>query len=143
MIEKGQTAWITTSAAPGEKYRARVSMISPVVNPASRTLEIELSLTGKSPIKAGMFVGIELITSTSPDSLTVPEKAIISRDDQNFVYRVIGDHSEKVIVSTGIRNMGLAEITSGLSEGDSIVLEGASLLSEGSRVKILNSGDNR
>lgn len=143
MVEKGQTAWITTTASPGEKYKARVSALSPVVNPTSRTLKIELSLIEKSPVKAGMFVGIELITSTSPDSLTVPEKTVLSRDEQSFVYRINGDRAEKVVVSIGIKSGSMVEITSGLSEGDSLVLEGAALLSDGSKVKVLNNEGNR
>ena len=84
MVENGQTAWITTTAYPGERYKAKVTSTAPVVNPVSRTLKIELSLIDKAPVKAGMFVGIDLITTTSEDSLTIPEKALLSRDDQNL-----------------------------------------------------------
>ena len=143
MIKKGQHALITTTAAPGMKYQAEITAVSPVVNPASRTLPIELGLSGKTPIKAGMFVGIELTTSTSENSLVVPEKAVLSRDDETYVYRVNGEHAEKAAVSTGIKNNGLVEITSGLSENDRIVMEGATLVSDGSRVRILNDEENR
>ena len=139
MVENGQTAWITTTAYPGDKYRARVSSIYPVVNPVSRTLKIELSLSEKTPVKAGMFVGIELITTTSKDSLTIPEKALLSRDDQNYVYRINSGRAEKVAVTCGIKNSGLVEITSGLSELDVLALEGGTLLSDGSKINIIGS----
>lgn len=143
MIEKGQTAWVTTTASPGMKYKARISSVSPVVNPSSRTLKIELNLIEKSPIKAGMFVGIELITLTSKNSLVLPQKAVLSRDDTTFVYRITDNRSERVIVTTGIKNDGLVEIVTGLTENDIIVLEGATLLSNGSRVNILDNEGNR
>ena len=143
MVEKGQTAWITTSASPGFEYEARVASIAPVVNPTSRTLEIELNIIGKTPIKAGMFVGIELRTSTSKDSLIIPEKAIHFRDDGTFVYRINGDRAEKIEVITGLKDSGLVEITEGLAEGDSIAVAGVSLLSDGAKVRELNSGENR
>lgn len=143
VVENGQTAWISTTAAPGELYKAKISSISPVVNPVSRTLGIELSIVDKAPIKAGMFVGIDLITTTSADSLTIPEKAILSRDDQNYVYRINGDRAEKIIVTCGIKNNGLIEITSGLYENDIVALEGVSLLSDNSKIKILDSEGNR
>ncbi len=143
LVKKGQRALISTTAAPGMKYEAKVTTISPVVNPASRTLSIELSLTGKTPIKAGMFVGIELTTSTSENTLVVPEKAILSRDDITYVFRVNGEHVEKTTVSTGIKNNGLVEISSGLSENDRVVIEGATLVSDGSKIRILNDEESR
>lgn len=143
MVEKGQSAWISTTAAPGETYEARVTAISPVVNPSSRTLEIELAIIEGSPIKAGMFVGIELRTSTSENSLVISEKAVLSRDEGNYVYRINDERAEKVEVSTGLRDGGFIEITGGLSEGDMIAIEGVSLLSDGAKVRILNNEDAR
>ncbi|HAK46405.1 MAG TPA: efflux RND transporter periplasmic adaptor subunit [Spirochaeta sp.] len=143
MVESGQTAWITTTAYPGEKYRAVISSTSPVVNPVSRTLKIELSLSEKAPVKAGMFVGIDLITTTSEDSLTIPEKAMLSRDNQTYVYRINGDRSEKVNVTCGIKNDGLIEVTTGLKDGDILAIEGATLLSDGSKVNVLDNEGNR
>ena len=143
MIKTNQTAWITTSASPGVKYEARVSSISPVVNPSSRTLPVELRLIGSTPIKAGMFVGIELITSTSENTLVVPEKAVLSRDEESYVYLAQGSHVKKTTVTTGLQNKGMIEIVSGLTEGDKVVLDGITLLSDGSSVNIINNGDNR
>ena len=133
----------TTSASPGAKYEARVSSISPVVNPSSRTLQIELRLVGSTPIKAGMFVGIELITSTSENTLVVPEKAVLSRDEESYVYLAVGDRVKKTIVGTGLQNKGMIEIVSGLTDGDEVVLDGISLLSDDCRVNIINNGENR
>lgn len=143
MVEKGQTAWVTTTASPGKEYEARVSSIAPVVNPTSRTLQIKLNIIGNTPIKAGMFVGIELRTSTSKDSLIIPEKAILSRDEETFVYRVTGNRVEKTFVSTGIKDSGWVEITEGLSEDELVATEGVSLLSDGAMIRILSNGDGR
>ena len=46
-------------------------------------------------------------------------------------------------VTTGIRNNGFIEITSGLSANDVLALEGVSLLSDGSKINILNNEGNR
>ena len=143
IVEKGQKAWVTTTAAPGMKYEATVSSVAPVVNPVSRTLEIQLRLNGSSPVKAGMFVGIELRTSTSENSLVLPEKSIVSRDENTCVYRITDNRAEKVNVSVGIKDSGFAEITEGLAEGDIIAVEGVTLLSDGAKIKIINDEDGR
>lgn len=142
MINPEQKALITTTALPGTalsegKFNAQVSSISPVVNPVSRTMGIKLKVSGDSAVKAGMFVGIRLITSTQKDALVIPEKALIRRNLETFVFRVNGDNAEKVVVTLGMESEGLFEILRGLSEGDQVITEGVSLLSDGSLIRIL------
>ncbi len=143
MVEKGQKANISTTASPGAHYQALISSIAPVVNPASRTLSIELEITGRIPIKAGMFVGIELITSTRESAVILPEKAVLTRDEYSYVYRVSDNTAERVIVETGIKDNEFVEIISGIDEGDIVVTEGAALLSAGSGVKIINKDSSK
>jgi multidrug efflux pump subunit AcrA (membrane-fusion protein) len=138
LVKQGQTAEITTTAAPGRTFRAEISRLSPVVNPTTRTLQVELSLVEASPVKAGMFVGIRLITSTEENALMVPEKALVRRSGETFVFRVKGETVEKVDITIGLESAGSVEILSGLERGDRVVTEGASLLSPGSRVKIID-----
>lgn len=138
MVEQGQTALVTTTSAPGRRYDARVEEISPVVNPVSRTLQVELKMTGASPVKAGMFVGIRLITSTEADALVIPEKALVRRNDETFVYRVKGDQAEKVAVTLGLESEGRVEVVTGLAEGDRVITEGVGLLSDGSLIRVLD-----
>ncbi len=137
-MEQGQSAEISTTAAPGRIYRAKVTSISPVVNPVTRTLQVKLSLTEDSPVKAGMFVGIRLVTSTAENALMVPEKALVRRSGETFVFRVQGDTVEQVPVTLGLQGSGTVEILTGLDRGDRVVTEGASLLSPGSRVKVID-----
>ncbi len=143
MVEKGQKANISTTASPGTYYQAIITSIAPVVNPTSRTLSIELEITGKTPIKAGMFVGIELITSTRKSAVILPEKAVLTRDEYSYVYRVSDEKAERVIVETGIEDNEFVEIISGIDEGDIVVTEGAALLSAGSGVKIINKDSSK
>jgi multidrug efflux pump subunit AcrA (membrane-fusion protein) len=138
LVKQGQTAQISTTAAPGRTFRAEISRLSPVVNPTTRTLQVELSLVEASPVKAGMFVGIRLITSTEENALMVPEKALVRRSGETFVFRVKGETVEKVDITIGLESAGSVEILSGLERGDRVVTEGASLLSPGSRVKIID-----
>ncbi len=139
MVAKGQEALISTTASPGLDYLARITGISPVVNPVSRTLEVEFTLIGNTPVKAGMFVGVRLIISTEEDALVIPEKALIRRNNETFVYRASGDKAEKVLVSLGLESEGMVEILSGLAEGEQVITEGVSLLSDGVKIRVLQN----
>ncbi len=138
-VAKGQRAIISTSAAGDRTFEATVTEISPVVNQSSRTMEISLTMEGNSVIKAGMFVSIKLITSTSADALTIPEGALIVRNEEKFVFLVEGETVKKRAVTTGKESSGYIEILTGLSEGDEIATEGKTLLSDGSKIRIVNN----
>ncbi|MDC7222434.1 MAG: efflux RND transporter periplasmic adaptor subunit [Spirochaetales bacterium] len=138
-VELGQRGIISSSAAGGNSFDAKVSEIAPVVNQSSRTMETRLIMEGDNQIKAGMFVTIKLITSTSANALTIPEEALIIRNDTQFVYLVAGEAVKKTPVETGKKSNGLVEILSGLDEGDEVVTEGKTLLSDGVKVRIVNN----
>ena len=139
MISMGQKALISSTAFPDNQFSATVSSVSPVVNPVSRTMEVKLTLREPTSVKSGMFVGIRLITSTDKNALIIPEKALISRSTETYVYRVSGNTAEKVIVTTGLTCEGAVEILTGLLEGDQVVIQGANLLSDGSKIKVLTA----
>lgn len=138
-VQKGQRAMIYTSAAEDKTFEAYVTEISPVVNQSSRTMGITLTMKGNTPIKAGMFVSIKLITATKPDAVTIPDNALIVRNDSRFVYVINGETVTRTLVVTGMESAGYIEIVEGLKEGDEVVTEGKTLLSDGSKVRIVNN----
>ncbi len=137
-VEKGQKA-IVSSSASDRTFEARVTELSPVVNQSSRTMAVKLKMDGNSFVRAGMFVSIRLITSTSSNALTIPENALIVRNEDRFVFLIDGETAVKTSVTTGKESSGFIEILSGLSEGDEIATEGKTLLSDGSKVRIVNN----
>lgn len=134
---EGQPCLITSSGTNRTEYNAIVSTVSPVVNPASRTMEIVCTLTESNPIKAGMFVGVKLITATQENIIVIPEDAIIRRSGDVYVFVSDGDKSIKTIITEGISSDGLVEITSGLNAGDIVITAGKSLLSDGSLIRLI------
>lgn len=73
-------------------------------------------------IKTGMTANSDIIVSSKNGVLAVPENSLIKRDDKEYVLLYSGNKSPEMHeVETGIiGNDGYTEITSGLSEGDSI-----------------------
>ncbi len=141
-VETGQTAWITTDAIPGRSIKARVSMVSPVVDTTSRTMEIRLALTGDTRgLKAGMLADITLILETKENSLKIPESAVIERSGGNYVFVVSGSSVSMTEVETGLTVDGITEITSGLNEGDTIVFSGMSMLTDGTAIRVISESE--
>ncbi len=60
-IQKGEVLPMTTADLPGQKYQVRVVEVSPVVDPASSTIEVAVELKGKpGPLRPGMDASVSL-----------------------------------------------------------------------------------
>jgi multidrug efflux pump subunit AcrA (membrane-fusion protein) len=52
---------MTTSDLPGQRYKVRVLEVSPVVDPASSTIEVTVELEGKpGSLRPGMDASVSL-----------------------------------------------------------------------------------
>jgi membrane fusion protein, multidrug efflux system len=60
-IQKGQVLPMTVADLPGQKYQVRVVEVSPVVDPASSTIEVAVELEGKAGmLRPGMDASVSL-----------------------------------------------------------------------------------
>ena len=142
----GLPARITTDAYPGKIFNGSIREISPVVDPASRTLEIKLHVTDPQHVlKAGMFAGVKLITEEKKNIVKIPAETLLSRFGQTYVFVVHGSGSsgeksvEKRVVTAGLRIDNQVEIVKGLEAGEEIVIRGQSLLADGTPVKVVST----
>ncbi|HVY60032.1 MAG TPA: efflux RND transporter periplasmic adaptor subunit [Planctomycetota bacterium] len=77
---------------------------------------------GEGPLRIGMSADIEVITRTHAGVLRVPSYAVHETDVEKYVFAVAGGKIERRTVQTGYSNWDFAEITSGLAEGDAVVV---------------------
>src|SRR5208282_938715 len=60
-LQKGQILPMVTPDLPDQKYKVRVVQVSPVVDPASSTVEVTVELEGKpGPLRPGMDASVRL-----------------------------------------------------------------------------------
>ena len=138
---------ITLDAWPGDVFHGSISEISPTVDFAARTMEVRVNVSdADSKLRAGMFAKVRVITEQKDNIVKIPAAAIVNRFGEQFVYVIVHEKLDddtmvtivnKRIVNPGIIIDGVAEILSGLSPNEEIVLRGQTLLDEGSRVNII------
>ena len=86
-----------------------------------------------------MFADISLVTREEKNIITIPAEAVMQSGDELYVYVAEGDTAKKVTVTTGISNDELTEITSGINEGDSVIVSGKEYISEkNNKIKIVS-----
>lgn len=131
-----------TIAVPGieEPMPAKVSLISPALDPGSTTVEVWLRLENpKSSFKAGTPVQVSITGITVPNALLIPTAAIQAGSDgtTRFVTVIASDSTaQKRIVTLGIQTPDETQILSGLSLSDLVITDGGYGLDDGTKVKI-------
>jgi cobalt-zinc-cadmium efflux system membrane fusion protein len=130
-VRKGQSASVTVSAFPDQKFRGRINHIADVVDPSTRTVKarIEVANPGRK-LKPEMFATAELALAVdAPTVVAIPEDALQDLDGKKVVF-VAEDDTEFGArqVQAGRTAGGLVEIVSGLQEGERYAVKGAFIL---------------
>jgi HlyD family secretion protein len=80
----------------------------------------------------GLTVTVSIITAQATNVLLVPTQSIISQGGQTSVQVLVNGVAESRQVQTGISNSQYTEITSGLSEGEQVLVPQSSTLTSSS-----------
>ncbi|MDR2404591.1 MAG: efflux RND transporter periplasmic adaptor subunit [Spirochaetaceae bacterium] len=139
-MRQGLAAQVSFEAIPGEFFGARIDEVSPVLDPASRTLRIRLRFTGTTDprIRAGMFATVSLVTSTRTNVLVIPRGAVINTYGSWIVFTVDGEGiARRREIRPGLGDEESVEVVDGLELGEQVVIAGQNFLSEGEPVRVV------
>jgi RND family efflux transporter MFP subunit len=138
-LKIGAPATITIPGAD-DPLPAKVSLISPALDPGSTTVEVWLRVENpKGALKAGTPVHASITGRTVTKALTVPIEAVqVSADGNSKFVMIIGADStaHKKTVTLGIQNAEEAQIVSGVTQSDMVISTGGYGLDENTKVKI-------
>lgn len=137
-LRLGERFAFQTSAAPGKTFHAAVVAVFPAVDPATNTGTARIRVENPGhDLKLGMYLSISVPMREAGLRLVVPLKAIYPDEGgEPHVYKVTGDQAQAVPVRVGIQGRELAEIISGVAEGDSVILEGGYGLPKTATVRV-------
>ena len=132
-ISVGQKATVSVDAVSDKTYNATVKSISQVgsVSNGVTTYDVTLALTNADDsLRIGMNATADIVTEESSDVLMVPLSALQAADREQYVWVYTGalpsdtsqDPGQKVAVTTGLSNDSYAEVKSGLTADDQVVI---------------------
>jgi HlyD family secretion protein len=130
-VRLGQPAKITTESFPDRMFEGRVTQISPigVEKDNVTTFEVKVSIdnAGKE-LKANMTANAEIVLEQFPDSLLVPEAAVVFDAQRKPSVDLVDPGSKtgrrRVPVEVGVGNGTKMQIRSGVKAGDKVILPG-------------------
>ena len=123
-----------------EPVSAKVSLISPALDPGSTTVEVWLKVANaKGKLKAGTSVHATIEGRQIKDALLIPTEAVqrSAETGGKMVMVIAADGTaRKKNVTVGISTKEKTQILEGLSAGDTVITGGAFGLDDGTKVKI-------
>jgi RND family efflux transporter MFP subunit len=129
----------TSTGEPAAPVLARVSLVSPAVDPGSTTIEVWVeSNSANAALKPGITVQLSITARSVPDALVIPASAVFKDDaGKDFVMLAGSDglaHASNIQI--GVRNAQLVQIASGLKENDSVITSGGYALPDKTKIKV-------
>ncbi len=125
--------------------QGRISLLGSKIDPANRTLELEIALLTRHRLfKPNLLAEIKIEELSADDVITMPLEYILQEvDGTEFVYVVDKDDAEKYRARKRYVNLGEAAdgnviIDDGLLVGETVVFKGARNVSDGELVEFSN-----
>lgn len=123
-----------------EEFKGKISLISPTIDPDSRTFYVEAEFTNANQkLRPGMFGRAELNLGRA-NMIMVSDKAVIKQNGTNdkYIYVVTADNTlEYKKITVGKRLGDKYVILDGVSEGEKVVVSDQNKLKNGSKVVIV------
>ncbi|HET8678604.1 MAG TPA: efflux RND transporter periplasmic adaptor subunit [bacterium] len=142
LIKTGQRATLRIEGSD-RPVAATVRTIAPAADPASRAATVRLSLApdpqagASSAARPGVFTRGAIVVEERPNALLVP-KAAITGGDQPTIRVVVSDTVQVRPVTLGLTAGDRVEVTTGVTQGERVVVLGPEDLSSGTKVRVVN-----
>ena len=137
-LSAGDTATVYVSAAD-KTFTATIRSVERAANMQTKLYNVVLTVPADvDGLLNGMFADVTFHTDVSENTIVVPTEAILTSNDVQYVYVVESDTAKYVKVTTGLTGSGVTEVTSGLTEGQQLVVVGQAYLADGDPVRVVS-----
>ena len=142
-LRAGQEADVRFDADIQQTIEGKVELISPYINPQTRTARVRVSLdNSRGDYIPGMFARVRIYTGETKEQVTVPHQAVLT-DPQalpsgdGVVHVVRNNRVFRQEVVVGQRFGDSVVILKGLAEGETVVLDSSLGLQDGTDVEVV------
>jgi membrane fusion protein (multidrug efflux system) len=149
-LARGTKVRVTSDAAPGKVFTGEINAINPEVDPATRNVRVQATLTNEGEmLRPGMFANVEVVLPTRAEVLAVPVTAILYAPYGDSVFVIDEKKDEKSgkvervlrqqFVRVGGTRGDFVNVIDGLKPGDQVVTSGVFKLRPGTHVVVDNT----
>ena len=136
-VRPGATAFLTLDEFPGKTFSGTIARNSNSIDPASRTLLVEVDVDNRSgTLLPGAYVSVHLKLPQSVSSVTVPANTLLFRSEGLRVGVVRNGHAALVPVTIGRDYGNSVEVVTGLQPADAVIINPSDSLIDGTTVRV-------
>lgn len=140
-IKVGDSVKIKITTISDEIFEGNITSIAPGAN-SDGTYKVKVEINNSDgQLKSGMFAEIYFTKEKSDNTIVLPRSAVMSKNDEYYVFTVENNVAKKKVVEIGIDNGDEIEIKSGLKDTDLVVVKGQSYLKDGDSVNDVTNAD--
>ena len=143
-INMGQEVDIFVDAYPAIAFKGSITAIEPAVNIQSGLIQVQADIPNSDgKLRSGMFARANIILPKLENQVALPQTAITFTLYGDNVYLVSEENGEKrvkqQVIKVGERTQDIAHILDGVQPGDVVVTSGQVRLSNGAKVRVVES----
>ena len=137
ILQAGMEVNVTIDAL-GKDFLGKIIFVSPAMDEDSKSYRVRVSLDNPdNTVKAGLFAHTAVDILQRPQTIFVPQSAVLTRNGEQYVFVLREDGTvERRVVKIGLLNDVSEEILEGLTEGEKVVLTNQDKLQDGMKVKV-------
>lgn len=136
-LKVGMPVSLRLDAFPGEVRTGELSVISPLVDAAARTIRLRAQVDNQDgSLRPGLFVRVSLQLGTE-QALMVPETSLAPAGQRQYIYLVKDGKVSRREVSLGFRRDAWVQVIGeGIQAGDAVIVSGLQKVTDGSPVDV-------
>ena len=99
---------------------------------------VEMEIANRDHLlKPGMYARVELVVDRHPKAILIENEAIRNEGDTPVVFTVTNGVVARKVITVGVTEGTLVEVTKGLEGGEQVIVEGTQKVREGGEVRVI------
>jgi multidrug efflux pump subunit AcrA (membrane-fusion protein) len=138
-VKPGQRLAVTFDGLPGRRWDGAVEAVSPGVREIGGRQVGEVLGTiadSSAALPPNASVNVEIVADERKNALVVPRGAVLHDGEKRYVFTLANGRARRKDVGVGLIGIAEVEVTSGLADGETLILPGAQPLADGERVVV-------
>jgi len=136
-VRDGEKVALTLDEYPGRQFIGTVARNSDAINPATRTLNVEVDVDNSSGLlRPGAYVFVHFALPPDKGAVTIPANTLLFRSEGLRVAVVRNGHVQLTPITVGHDYGSSVEVVSGLNRSDAVIVDPSDSVETGQAVRI-------
>jgi RND family efflux transporter MFP subunit len=138
LIHQGTPAQISVEAFPGRVFEGKVAGLHFGSGAPDSKTEAEIHVRNNEHfLRAGMLASVSLPTSEKRSALLIPKEALFDAGGKSYLNVVADRRIQKRAITVGENHESMVEVTSGVTDGEWVIVASQRPLTVNSKVRIV------